>query len=252
MVTVRQKETQLVLSIDIHERGHDEPAWRGLFYANEVGRLLLATDKKIHGESLNVGPRAVQSWGRRGFFGMGKNEYAQNRAFIRFGGVITSRVIALLRSYGTRIGRIKEAHDFLTCETGRPFPFASRRFWVESEGFSREVYAELDRMVVTASRFGQLPFTALLSGRIHAIDDMTFDKSESGFAAKWEPVTGVVIDPFVQSGAACVKGTRTPTSVLYGGLEAGEDIAGLAYWYELDEAQVVAAIDWEKRLAEVS
>lgn len=239
----------MVYSIDIHEHGRDEPAWSGLFYADDVRRLLSVTDGRIRGESLELGPRAVNGWSQRGFFGMEKNEYARHRAFIRFGGVITSRVIALLRSYGTRIGRIREAHDYLRDETGRQFPFASREFWVESDGFSEEVYSKLDELVVTASRHGQIPFTELLHKQIGDPSDMEFDDTERGFAAKWEPVPGIVIDPGVQSGAACLKGTRTPTHALYGAHVAGDDVAGLADGYRLSQEQVEAAIEWEERLA---
>lgn len=241
----------MVYSINIHERGQDEPVWRGLFYASDVVRLLSATDRGIRGEQIEIGDRAVQGWSRRGFFGMEKSRYAHHRAFVRFGGVITSRVIALLMSYGTTVARIDEAHEYLRDATGLEFPFASRKFWVESAGLSKEVHSELDDLVVTASKFGQLPFTELLYGRIEYPDDMEFDDSEDAFATKWEPMPGVVIDPRVQSGAACVKGTRTPTQVLYGGYEAGEGVSSLAYWYELDESQVETAIKWETQLAAV-
>ena len=238
----------MVYSIDIHEHGRDEPAWRGLFYASDVVSLMSATDDGIRGQQIGIGSRAVQGWSRRGFFGLEKNEYDKNRAFMRFGGVITSRVIALLKSYGTRIGRIEAAHKYLRKATGQEFPFASRKFWVESAGLSEEVHSELDTLVVTASKFGQLPLTELLYGEIDYPDDMEFDDSDDEFAVKWEPVPGIVIDPLVQSGAACLKGTRTPSNAIYGGYLAGDDVAGLADGYKLSEQQVLQAIDWERRL----
>ena len=241
----------MVYSVDIEERRRAVPAWRGLFYARDVVRLMSVTDDAIRGQQIGIGSRAVQGWSRRGFFGLEKNEYDKNRAFIRFGGVITSRVIALLKSYGTRIGRIEAAHEFLRKATGQEFPFASRKFWVESAGLSKEVHSELDTLVVTASKFGQLPLTELLYGEIDYPDDMEFDDSEDEFAAKWEPVPGIVIDPGVQSGAACLKGTRTPTHVIHGSYVAGDEVAGLEDGYRLSQEQVEAAIDWEERLAAV-
>ena len=241
----------MVYSIDIHGQDRDDPVWRGLFYAGDVVRLMSVTDDAIRGERVKIGARSVHGWSRRGFFEMEKSRYAHHRSFIRFGGVITSRVIALLLSYGTRVGRVLDAHEYLRVATGQEFPFASRQFWVESAGLSKEVHSELDELVVTASKFGQQPFTELLYRRIDYLDDMEFDDSEHEFATKWEPAPGVVIDPRVQSGAACVKGTRTPTRVLYRGHEAGEDVGSLAYWYELEEGQVATAINWEKRLAAV-
>ena len=234
----------MVYSADTRETRRNEPACRGLFYADDVVRWLSVTDGAIRGEPLNLGPRAVHSWSRRGFFGMERNEYERNRAFVRFGAVITSRAIALLMSYGIRIGHIQEAHEYLRDETGLEFPFASRRFWAGPNGFSDAVYSRLDELIVTASRHGQLPFTELMFERIGDPGNMAFGDTDGELATEWEPTAGIVIDPDVQTGAACVKGTRTPTYVLHGGYVAGDDVAGLAYAYRLSVAQVRTAIDW--------
>ena len=241
----------VVYSADARDTRRDEPAWRGLFYADDVVRWLSVTDGAIRGEALNLGPRAVHGWSRRGFFGMERNEYERNRAFVRFGGVITSRAIALLMSYGIRIGRIQEAHEYLRDATGLDLPFASRSFWAKSNAFSDSVYSKLDELIVTASRHGKLPFTELMFERIGDPGDMEFGDTDGEFATEWEPVPGVVINPGVQTGAACVKGTRTPTYVLHGGYVAGDDVAGLAYAYRLSMAQVRTAIDWGMRLGVV-
>ena len=245
------EETNVVNSADARDTRRDEPAWRGLFYPSDVVRWLSVTDGAIRGEALNLGPRAVHGWSRRGFFGMERNEYERNRAFVRFGGVVTSRAIALLMSYGIRIGLIQDAHEYLRDATGLEFPFASRRFWAESNGFSDTVYSRLDELIVTANRHGQLPFTELMFERIGDPGDMEFGDTDGEFATVWEPVPGVVINPGVQTGAACVKGTRTPTYVLHGGYVAGDDVAGLAYAYCLSVAQVRTAIDWGMRLGVV-
>lgn len=241
----------MAIAIDIEAQRRDEPAWLGLFYAGDVARILSATDGEIRGERLDLGPRAVHGWSRRGFFGMEKNEYARNRAFLWFGGVITCRSIALLLSYGIRIGRIKQAHEYLRVATGLDFPFASRSFWVGSDGFSDDVCSELDELVVTAGRHGGVPFTELMYERVGDPGDMEFDGSEGEYARNWEPVPGIVINPGVQTGAACVKGTRTPTYALYGCYVAGDAIDSLAYWFELGVNEVEVAIAWEERLAEV-
>lgn len=241
----------MAIAIDIEAQRRDEPAWGGLFYALDVAGILSATDGEFRGDSLDFGPRVVLGWGRRGFFGMEKNEYARNRAFIWFGGVITSRAIALLLSYGIRIGRIQDAHEYLRDATALEFPFAARRFWVASDGFSDAICTELDGLLVTAGRHGKIPFTELMHGRIGDPGDMEFGASGGEFATKWELAPGVVINPGVQSGAACVKGTRTPTYVLYGGYVAGESVESLSCWYELEHDQVKAALGWEERLAAV-
>ncbi len=45
----------MVYSIDIHEHGRDEPAWRGLFYAKDVVRLMTVTDDTIRGQRIGIG-----------------------------------------------------------------------------------------------------------------------------------------------------------------------------------------------------
>lgn len=158
-------------------------------------------------------------------------------------------MVALLLSFGIRIGKIEIAHRYLVGETGFEYPFASRKFWVETPGESHEVRAELDRHIVTASRFGQLPFTRLLAGPIGEIDDMRFDDTNDGWVAHWEPAPGIRINPRIQTGAPCLVGTRTPTYALYGCHIAGDSIEDIAYCYDLTEDQVNSAVRFERRLA---
>ena len=243
----------MVYTVDIEERRRAVPAWRGLFYADDVARWLSVTDAQMRGGRVDLGPRTVLDWGRRGFFGLEETgfEYARHPEFIRFGGVITSRAITLLLSHGVSIGQIQEAHDYLRDATALDFPFASRRFWNESDGFSDEVCSELDALVVTASDHGQIPFTELMYGRLGDPGDMEFGGPDDEFATKWEPTPGIVIDPGMQSGSPCIKGTRTPTYVLYGGYVHGDKVDALEAWYELEEDQVRTALGWEERLAAV-
>lgn len=237
----------MVYSVEI--AGRRGALWTGLFYLDDVAHLLSASDARRYGSELRVSGSRLSGLSRRGFFGLEKNEYERYKSFMDFGGVVTSRMIALLLSYGIRIGRIEIAHRYLVDKTGSEYPFASRKFWVEAPGDSREVYAELDRYIVAASRFDQLPFTRLLAGPIGEIDDMEFDDSEDEWVTHWEPVPGIRIDPRVQTGSPCLVGTRTPTSAQYGSFVGGDSVEDIAFWYDLSLDQVQVAIDWEERLA---
>ena len=244
----------MAIAIDIETQRRDLPAWRGVFHPVDVVRWLSVTDCRIRGESLNLGPSSIHDWSGLGFFGMeaSRSQYARYPEFIRFGGVITSRAVALLLSHGVRLARILDAHEYLQDATGLDFPFASRGFWVGTDGFSDDVYAGLDEFVMTEVRLGGVPFTELMYERIGDPGDMEFGDSEGEFATKWEPMPGIVINPGVQSGAACVKGTRTPTYALYGCYVAGDGIDSLSHWFELGVNEVEVAIAWEERLAAVS
>ena len=222
--------------------------WSGLFYLDEVANLLSITDATRYGSRFQVSGSKLSGLSRRGFFGLEKNEYERNKSFMDFGGVVTSRMVALLLSYGIRIGKIETAHRYLISATGFEYPFASRKFWVETPGESHEVHAELDRLIVTASQHGQLPFTRLLAGPIGEIDDMGFDDSVDQWVAHWEPSPGIRIDPRIQTGAPCLAGTRTPTYALYGCHVAGDSVEDIAYCYNLTQDQVNRAVHFEQRL----
>ena len=240
----------MVYSVEIESKGG--PVWRGMFYTREAAMLLSATDAELRGGPFSVGASQVAGWGQHGLFPLEKSEYGRPRGYTNFGGLITSRMVALLRSYGVPIDRIARAVEYLKETTGDPFPFASQRLWVEAPEQSRQVYAELDPIIVTASRSGQLPFTELLYSHIGGVADMEFDdESPTQSAVKWSVSDDVVIDPLVQSGSTCLAGTRTPTRALYGSFVAGESIDVIAESYQLEEAQVEAAIQWESRLLEV-
>lgn len=228
------------------------PVERGVYYMQDVANLLNATDSGIRGRPFCVRGATVRGWGSREFFYTEKNQYMRHRSFMRFGGVITSRMVSLLRSYGVHLDRIRLAHEFLRVETGLRYPFASRRFWVETQDVSHHVYAELDNLVVTANKYGQMTFTQLLYGEIEYPDDMGFDDSEHSLVTSWTPVPGITINPFFQSGAACLTGTRIPTYALYGCYVGGDSPSSIACAYELTDYQVETALSWEGSLLSAS
>ena len=221
----------------------------GLYYLEEVARILAVTDLEVRGSGSVLGVRRLGGLQRRGFFVLGINPYEGHRRYMSFGAVVTSRAVSLLLSFGVSLDRIGIAHDYLKEETGLEYPFAWRRFWMESPTASRHVYTRLNQLIVAASATGQLTFTDLLHGEVTRGWSMGFDGSVDELATSWSPASGVVIDPLVQSGVPCVEGTRTPTSSLYGCVEAGDSVEDVAEWFNLSETQVKAAVDWESRLA---
>lgn len=221
----------------------------GLYYLNEVARILAVTDDDVKRQDFHLGVRRLGGLHRRGFFELGTDQYEGHRRYMSFGGMVTSRAVSLLHSFGVSLERLSEAHAYLKRETGLVYPFAWRRFWVESPSESRHVYTQLNRLIVAASASGQLTFTELLHGEVTEGWSLDFDESDEELAVSWSPASGVVIDPLVQSGVPCVAGTRTPTSSLYGCVLAGDSVSDIAEWFSLSELQVDAAVEWESRLA---
>ncbi len=76
---------------------------------------------------------------------------------------------------------------------------------------------------------------------------MTFSKT-SHMAISWEPLNGIVLEPQIQFGAPCIKGTRIPTRTLFGMVEAGDSKAWVAQAFGISQNAVQVACDWETRL----
>lgn len=228
---------------ELDENG-DAPS--GIYYLKDVSRYLRATDLAARGSEVSLSPQQISGWGKRDFFDLQKNAYERNQSFVEFPHLITSRMIALLLSYGIKIRRIVAARDYVQTETGARFPFATKTFWIEDSEVPIHIYTTIDEILVAADEFGQMPFRGLLDARIVNAINMDFD--ENGVATNWEPRAGVLIDPEIHSGSPCIKGTRIATSMIYGMHVSGESDEFLMDWYALTETQIQAAIRWEQAL----
>ena len=232
---------------DVRSAVEEDDRIAGLYYLNEVSKFLRATDLSTRGSELSLSVQQIAGWCRRGFFNTEKNEFERNKRFVQFPHLITSRMIAILMSYGISIKRVRDAHDYLQKETGAIYPFATKVIWTEDVEKSSHIYAEIDRMLVTADEFGQMPFGELLNTKIVKVANMEYDHRER--AVNWQPAKGVLIDPQIYSGMHCIKGTRIPTETIYEMHVSGDSVDALAHWYPLDVHQIASAIEWEKRLA---
>lgn len=220
----------------------------GVYYLDDVSRFLRATDLSARGGEVSLSSQQISGWSRRGFFDLRKDKFERNRRFMQFPHLITSRMIAILRSYGVSIQRIQRAHDYLQGETDARYPFATSTVWTDDAEKSSHIYAEIDKIFVAADESGQMPFDELLARRIVKVANMEFD--EDARAMSWEPSPGVVIDPRFHSGAPCIKGTSIATEIIYEMHVSGASIESLVKWYPLRDDQVKVAIDWEKALAD--
>lgn len=219
----------------------------GLYYLDEVCRFLRATDLSARRGEVSLSSQQISGWSRRGFFDLQKDKFERNRRFMQFPHLITSRMIAILRSYGISIQRIQKAHDYLQGETGARYPFATSTVWTEDAEKSSHIYAEIDRIFVAADESGQMPFEELLARRIVRVANMEFDGDAR--AMSWEPSPGVVIDPRFHSGAPCIEGTRIATELIYSRRIDGDSIESLEECYQISKGQIQSAVAWETLLA---
>ncbi len=223
------------------------PTCSGVYFFDAVSGLLRATDHLARGDSHSFSPQQISGWARKGFARVGVENVFSKRRFIRFPDLITLRMVAILRSHGISLAKTKMAHDYLVEALSIPSPFVNRALWVDDADIAEDIFANVDEMLITASRHGQLPFTQLLKTKIVDAANMTYDDNDN--AATWSPQEGIVIDPQIHSGSPCIEGTRIATNLLASMHGAGDSVAELADWYELDATQVQSALDWEDRLA---
>ena len=229
-------------------KDEEEGRIQGLYYLDEVSRFLRATDLSARGDGeVSLSTQQITGWSRRGFFNLQKDKFERNKRFMQFPHLITSRMIAILRSHGISIHRIQRAHDYLQNETGLRYPFATSAVWTEDAERSSHIYAEIDKIFVAADESGQMPFEDLLNKRIVKVANMAFD--EDTRAVSWEPSPGVVIDPQFLSGAPCIKGRRIATELIYSRRMDGDSIEFLEECYQITAGQIQSAVAWETSLA---
>ena len=224
-----------------------KPVNAGVYFFKEVSLLLRATDHQARADVFALSPQQITGWANKGFAQIENDAVFSHHRYIRFPDVITLRMVAILRSYGISLKNVSLAYEFLADALSTTHPFVDRRLWVDDTEVAEDIYAEIDDMLVTASRHGQRPFTDLLTLKIVDVANLTFD--DANFAATWSPHSGVVIDPLIHSGAPCISGTRIATEFVYNMHMAGDVKSEIADWYELRIDQVESAIDWEERLA---
>lgn len=196
---------------------------------------------RLAGEVYRVDSKKLIRWIRNGVASQGLAEVPGRRMVITFEDLVSLRVIAALRAANVNFRAIYAAEDWLRRKTGVARPFATEIVWTEGTA----IFIELHERLISASRYGQLAMD-LLREYLVPVHGLTF---RNRLAATWESADGVLLDPRVQFGAPCVKGTRVPTRSIWGMIEAGDSSGWVAQSYRLSEEEVEAAIAWENRIA---
>ncbi len=220
--------------------GQSAPTFGGIYDVPEAARYIKGA---LNAEKVYpVQSSKMIRWIRRGVASPNLVDTPGRELLIGFEDLISLRVVLALRAAGIRWVKIDEAEHFLRRETQSDRPFATEDLWV-AHG---DVFAELWDRLMAASSFGQLAFDIMREYLI-PVSGLTFD-DETRMANSWEPVAGVILEPDVQFGSPCLKGTRIPTRTLAGMVEAGDSPEWVASAYRISPEEVQAACDWESRL----
>jgi uncharacterized protein (DUF433 family) len=166
----------------------------------------------------------------------------ENPPFLTFHDLISAYVIHELRRRRVRLKDIREGARFLRRALGTERPFAHQRLATVGTGFFAGL-PDAGRWL-DAGQGGQAAFDDVIQPLIRPIE-----YGRDSMASAWYPQTGISIDPRIQAGAPCVRGTRVPTSLIASLLEAEETQASIAEQFRLTKRQVMAAKDYEFSLA---
>jgi len=222
--------------------------YTGIYIAPEAALYLTATLKRdvptVH-QARPVHSRNVIRWIRAGLTSPELRQVSGKELLMSFEDVVSMRVIALLRALGVTWPKIHRAEQWLRQQTGYPRPFAVKRVWTETV----DVFADFPIGFVAASRHGQLSFVELIGQYLQPVEDMTFIRHNGvHVAATWTPHIDVIMNPLIQFGEPCIKGTRIRTRVIWQLFEGGDSVSYLMRAFELSDDQINHALEWENRL----
>ena len=223
----------------------------GIYVAPEAAAYLTATlSQDIHiDRPVNpIHARNLIRWIRVGLMSPDIRNVRGQELTIGFEDLISMRVIAILRALGVSWHRIHKAEKWLRNETGHQRPFAIERVWTETV----DVFAEFHNGFIAASRGGQLVFNEMVGMYLQSVHDMIFVPHNGvNVADSWLPHTDVIMNPRIQFGEPCIKGTRMRTRILWQMHNGGDSVSYLTRTFNLTEPQITHALEWEHRLRTV-
>lgn len=230
--------------------------FKGLYVAPEAAIYLTATLKydvnRAISKNINVphpkypiNSRNLIRWIRVGLSSPDLKTIKGSELLVSFEDLISMRIISILRALGVSWAKIHRAEKWLRERTGYPRPFAIERVWTETE----DVFAEFHDTFITASRHGQLVFADMLGKYLQPVEDMTFMKHDGVCVAdKWMPHEDIIINPKIQFGEPCIRGTRIRTRVIHDYILSGETTSYLIRTFNITNEQINHALEWENRL----
>lgn len=220
----------------------------GIYIAPEAALYLTATlTRDVPSYTLKhpISSRRVIHWIRVGLTTPSLAGIGGRELLLSFEDLVSMRVIALLRAFGVSWPKIHKAEQWLREQTGYPRPFAIKRVWTET----RDVFAEFPAGFITASRHGQIAFVELFEEYLQSVEDMSFIPHDGvNVAETWTPHDDVLMNPKIQFGDPCIKGTRLPTQILWRMYNGGDNIPYLSRAFLISEQQINNALEWENRL----
>ena len=173
-------------------------------------------------------------------------EPAEGRFALSFIDMMELRFVYAFKAHGLSLHKIRIASNRAAEILDTHHPFASSRFFTDRKSiFARIAANRKDADLLDLLR-GQFEIEKVLSPLL--IEGVVFDKD---YPSRWYPlgrIHTIVVDPKFAFGQPIVAAHRIPTAVLSAGYRAEGSFKKVADWYEVGEAVVRAAVNFESRL----
>ena len=222
---------------------HTSSTFKGIYEIPDVARYLkVALD---YGCDVNPSISSTIRLGIQKGVVSSRNVKARGRKItLNFEDVISMQVIMTCRANGVSWKDILITEDWIRKNKGFNRPFASDYFWTGQ----RELYVGLPRHLLSGSKGGQMALFRILERYLEPVRHRLSFNETTHRATSWEPFDGVLLEPEIQYGSPCIKGTRMPTRTIFEMIETGDTVSDVAEEYILLEKEVEAAREWEERL----
>src|SRR5262245_3190374 len=152
---------------------------------------------------------------------------------------------ALRREHQIRMPAVRRAIDYLRKLFGDDHPLSAEQMLTDGKDLFIERYGH----IVSVSQQGQMALKAVLDLYLKRIE-----RDKAGAPVRLYPFTrsqiedaprSVVIDPHVQFGQPCLRGTGIPTAVIVERYKAGDSIQTLTKDYRRTAHEIEEAIRYE-------
>lgn len=212
----------------------------GIYGVPEAARYLTVTPPIADG--IKIESARLRYWISGSLPILAGLDFPTRQRFISFRGLISMRLIAVLRSRGVSLDAIAATEEWLRTYLNVRWPFVSKPMWT----YASDVYTTFGQRLVAASRHGQEAMDFIREWLTRVELDMVFDQND--VVSSWSPYKGIRLDPKLQFGAPCVDGTGIPTGAIWNKIKGGDRQEVVARLYDIDIDAVQRAIEWEKRL----
>jgi len=174
-------------------------------------------------------------------------EHDSDNTVLSFLDLVELLFIKSFVKHGVRIKKIREAAAAAAKLLDTRHPFAVRKMYTDG----KEIFAKTARVNNDTSLLDLISKQFQLEEVIGSLLYECIDFDDYDFAQKWWPLgkTGdIVLDPSRNMGQPILDKRNVRTGLIYDLFKAKHDINEISEWYELDRAEIEAAIVFEEGL----